>query len=127
MKDFSIESFLKTVLIADFEAHREEMMSTYFCPKERSVWTNKPARSIAGRIALKSAVCALAQKHFSAKTWSPHDVEIETDPNGAPGVAANSVSDPAFCAALTTEIFVSISHSKTSAAGLAVLATRSAS
>jgi phosphopantetheinyl transferase (holo-ACP synthase) len=125
MTDRSLmESFIETISISEVEAHLSDMLAECFHPSEQSAWQHKPAQSIAGRIALKAAMCALAKKHFPGLCLAQKDIIIEAASDGAPRIARIFSEDEASAALLKSEVFVSISHSRTKAAGMACIATR---
>jgi phosphopantetheinyl transferase (holo-ACP synthase) len=120
----SLESFVETIDIFDVKAHLTFMLAEHFHPSEQERRRQQPVQSIAGRIALKTAVCGLAKKYFPTLCLSQRDVVIDTASDGAPVITDIFTEDEAAAALLKSAVFVSISHSRTRAAGMACIATR---
>ncbi len=113
------------VSIADVNARREWYLSTYFAPPERERLRDKPVQTIAGRVALKRALCRLTATLSLSVDLSPCDVVIERREDGAPQINGFANVASTRFAEILEALSVSISHSKTTAAGLALLTDRS--
>jgi phosphopantetheine--protein transferase-like protein len=118
----SIRSCLETVLIQEVKRSREAILCTHFTDDERAAFDQLPVQSIAGQLAVKRAVCRLAAALKSALALSCRQVVVLRDQSGAPKIGSISCADEDFRALLEAEVLVSISHSKTTAIGLAVIA-----
>jgi phosphopantetheinyl transferase (holo-ACP synthase) len=116
-----VVSFLETISIAETETRCAELLTSHFTRREQASFKNKPIQSIAGQLALKTAVCRLADELLNAGSTDPRSIEICRDENGAPNIIEASTPDREINEIIKNEIFVSISHSRETAVGLAVL------
>jgi phosphopantetheine--protein transferase-like protein len=117
-----IESVVEVIPIADIEGHLEDTLLRCFSEPEQQRFENRPARTIAGQVALKAAVRGLAQKALGAGDIALEDIDITRGENGAPRIRRVSTADADVNEVLENRVLVSISHSRVSAVGLAVLA-----
>ncbi len=120
----SVESFVETVGIAELRdaLGKDALFETVaadFHLEEQSEWGQRPIQSIAGRLALKSAVCELVKKHFPDLCLRRQDVIIDATLEGAPKISEIAAGDIEIVARLKSSVWVSISHSRTHAAGMA--------
>ena len=96
---------LETVHIREVTADRGELLAVHFSDAERPVAALLSDQSLAGRTAAKRAICRLQPD------LGPKDIVIDKHENGAPFLSSpNSI-----------RIFISISHTKNAALGLAAL------
>ncbi len=120
----TVKSFLQTVLIEDIKNNKDNIIAQCFTPDDQMKQLNNHVRSTAGRIALKLAICALAKEIFFENNLLPKDVIIEKDDLGAPCLTEVRMSDSKTAHVIKTEIFLSVSHSRTTAAGIAAISVR---
>ena len=118
-----IRSFLETVSVSAVENALEEILFSHFTKKERALFEQRPVQSIAGQMALKSAVLRLAADLAAAVRLERQHVEIVRDPSGAPRIGSVICADAELKAVLENELHLSISHTRTTAVGLAVIST----
>lgn len=113
-----IRSFLEIVLLADVKRSRNVVMEEKFSIREKAHLARAPLQTVAGFLAVKKAVAALAAS-VSGVGLDEREVVLSHAKSGAPRL----VSIPKkLCADMPDKknILVSISHSKTHAFGLAV-------
>lgn len=115
---------ITAVSIAAVREQLADYLLEYFNPAERNLQQNEPVQSIAGRVALKRAVCALTQAYGPEGTVSPTSVVIDRDNQGAPRVINMPPSLATLLRSDRERLYVSISHSKTTAVGMAILSQR---
>ncbi len=115
------DSFMEVVPVADIAASAKETLARHFSEAERHRFEGRPARTIAGQVALKIAVCRLARTRLGADLRTP-EVAISRTSVGAPVISGVENDDRRVREALLRRVLVSISHSRKSAVGLAVLA-----
>lgn len=116
-----VRSFLEIIPLEEVRPQLSEILSRDFNPSELETGRKRPVQSVAGRVALKRAICKLAAECYGLKELVPRDITIRTTAEGAPFLfhidSGNAASDQA----LVSDVFVSISHSRTTATGLAVI------
>ena len=116
-----IHSALKTISVLEVKAAVQDILSNDFTEKEHALFEMRPAQSIAGQLALKSAVCQLAEEIGAAVPLTCRQVEISRQPSGAPTIGSVSSVDTRLNGVLKSALHLSISHTKTTAVGLAVI------
>jgi phosphopantetheinyl transferase (holo-ACP synthase) len=116
-----VVSFVETISIADVEARCAELLACHFTRREQASLKTKPIRSVAGQLALKTAVCRLVDELLNAGSTEPRSIEVHRDENGAPNITKASTPNRGINEIIENELFVSISHSRDTAVGLAVL------
>jgi phosphopantetheinyl transferase (holo-ACP synthase) len=105
-----IRSILVSIDIEEVQKDREALVNTHFSPEERVELADRHVRSTAGRLALKRAILG----HLTDRpTLTEKDIVISRLPNNPPLLI--SVLD------LPGSLFLSISHTRNTALGLAVL------
>ena len=116
-----VRSVLETVSVLEVKEAAQTVLSRDFTEEERALFENRPAQSIAGQLALKTAVCRLAADLAAGHPLACRQVEISRHPTGAPIIGSVSCDDGALKALLERALHLSISHTKTTAVGLAVI------
>jgi phosphopantetheinyl transferase (holo-ACP synthase) len=111
---------IETETIAAVLSRRAAIEAEHFSPAELRALAGRHVQSLAGRLALKRALCRLLGVNGPGARLEPRDFVIAEGPNGAPMLGR-------LPAALQTEpearrglLFVSIAHTKAQAVGLAV-------
>jgi phosphopantetheine--protein transferase-like protein len=117
----AVWSHMEQISIQAVRDWESELMQRCFSPAERQDLACEPLQTIAGRLALKRAICRLAAQRFGASTLQEADVELQRTPNGAPAIVRVTLSDRALRNILENDLYVSISHSRKSAVGIAVI------
>jgi phosphopantetheinyl transferase (holo-ACP synthase) len=110
-----VRSRLKSLAVASAASGRALIEKRHFSPAEIAELGERPVQSLAGFLALKSALVALWADAGVATPAAPRDFEISHHPGGAPRIAS-APPGPA-------GVFVSISHTRTWAYGLAALSS----
>jgi phosphopantetheinyl transferase (holo-ACP synthase) len=110
-----VRSVLVTVDLEEVHLNREALLHSCFTEDERIELSRRHVRSTAGRLALKRAVRQIVAVGVSP---SLRDIVLGRGPNGRP-VLLSLGADPA--GPLPDGLFVSISHTRNTAYGLAVL------
>jgi len=105
-------SYLETLQVAAVEAGRRRIEEEHFSPTEVAAFGRRRAQSVAGALALKRALARLLADTGGAPA-APRDFELGHHPSGAPLLLAA----PAGVA--LASVFVSISHTRQWAYGLA--------
>ena len=105
-------SHLETIQVAEVEAGRGRIEAEHFSPAEIAALGSRRAQSVAGALALKRALARLLADTGGAPA-APRDFELGHHPSGAPLLLAA----PAGVA--LASVFVSISHTRQWAYGLA--------
>jgi phosphopantetheinyl transferase (holo-ACP synthase) len=123
-KATDIRAFLEVISIDDVRAHLDACLAQDFNEAEKRYRENRPLQSVAGCLALKRALCRAAVDCFGLYRIHERDFTIETPKNDAPRLARIDTEDTAVARAMQDAAFVSISHSRTTAAGLAVIRDR---
>lgn len=114
----AVLSFLGTVEIAHVKQSLGAMLEADFSEQERAALGGRSVQSVAGFLALKRAVMALARSVGAGSHLSERDVELSHDANGAPVVLSVGAGAGA---GILGRLRVSISHTSTTAYGLAVI------
>lgn len=115
------QSVIEVVAIADIE-HRHRDRITADCSETERRWlATKPLQTIAGQLALKAALGRLIRDDLGESTVSLRCVDILRDENGAPYLKGAPELDADLRRRLEQDVMVSISHSRTSAVGMATL------
>ena len=105
-----IRSILVSIDIEEVQRDRDALLDTHFSPEERTELATRHVRSTAGRLALKRAVLGLLSDR---PILTEKDIVLKRLPNNPPLLV--SVLD------LPGNLFLSISHTRNTAHGLAVL------
>jgi hypothetical protein len=105
---------LVPVPLAEVALRRDEVLARSFSPAEAAALQGRADRSVAGRLALKRALADLWPLLLPGSAPQPADFAIASAADGGPVLAA--APGPA---ALRASVRVSISHSRTTAWGLA--------
>jgi phosphopantetheinyl transferase (holo-ACP synthase) len=105
-----IRSILVSLDIEEVQRNRDALLDTHFSPEERAELAARHIRSTAGRLALKRAVLGLLPDR---PQLTEKDIVLKRLPNCPPLLV--SVLDP------PGNLFLSISHTRNTAYGLAVL------
>ena len=106
--------------ITTVAAERDELEAAHFSPRERAELAGRHVQSVAGRLALKRALCELFASVQPGVALSPRDFEITDSPTGAPVLGPLPATLRDAPAARRGRLFVSIAHSKAQAVGLVV-------
>jgi phosphopantetheinyl transferase (holo-ACP synthase) len=101
---------IETETIAAVLSRRAAIEAEHFSPAELRALAGRHVQSLAGRLALKRALCRLLGVNGPGARLEPRDFVIAEGPNGAP-------TEPEARRGL---LFVSIAHTKAQAVGLAV-------
>ncbi len=109
-------SFLETLQVATVEAARRQIEEEHFSPAEIAAFGKRRAQSVAGALALKRALVRLWAGAGAAA--APRDFELGHHASGAPRLVA---APPGVALA---DVFVSISHTRQWAYGLAAAGSR---
>jgi phosphopantetheinyl transferase (holo-ACP synthase) len=110
--------------IARVAEDRERYAAEQCSPAEQLALAGRHVQSLAGTVALKAAVIDLLSTLYPDVELSRRDVEIGHEPGGAPEVRHLPVSLPTGSGGTPAKLFVSITHTKEHAIGLAVLEQR---
>jgi phosphopantetheinyl transferase (holo-ACP synthase) len=113
-----VRSRLETTAVAAVEAERGRIEERHFSAGEISDLGKRRVQSLAGFLALKRALAALWADAGHPAPAEPRDFELAHYPSGAPRL----VAVPAGVA--LADVFVSISHTRQWAYGLAVIGGR---
>jgi hypothetical protein len=105
-----ITSILVSIDIDEVEKDRDNLLDNHFTPEERTELAPRHIRSTAGRLALKRAILGHLADH-------PHFAEKDIVLTGTPRCPPQLIS----AIRPSGRLFLSISHSKSTAHGLAVL------
>ena len=111
-------SALRLVHLEELSAHREELIGEHFHARERTAARELSAQTLAGRIAVKRAALAVL---WELSDPPPGAARLSLV-SGAPGrysLTPLVAADPAW-AARCAAILTSVSHTQTTAYGLAV-------
>jgi phosphopantetheine--protein transferase-like protein len=111
-------SRLETLAVAEVEAERRQIEERFFSPAEIGDLGNRRVQSLAGFLTLKRALAALGVDTGCATAAGPRDFELSHHANGAPRLVA--VPEGIALA----DVFVSISHTRQWAYGLAAIGGR---
>jgi len=111
---------LATVAIADVASERLKLEAEHFSPAERAALAGRHVQSLAGRLALKRALCDLLGPECVGTRLAPCDFVILETAGGAPALGAVPGALSSAAAGPLGRLFVSISHTKARAVGLAV-------
>ena len=106
-------SYLETLQVAAVEAGRERIEEEHFSPAEIAALGSRRAQSVAGALALKRALVRLWAAAGAAATAAPRDFELGHHASGAPRLVAAPEG------VALADVFVSISHTRQWAYGLA--------
>ena len=106
-------SYLESLPVAAVEAARRQTEEEHFSPAEIAALGNRRAQSVAGALALKHALVRLWAVAGSAATATPRDFELGRNASGAPRLVAAPEG------VALADVFVSISHTRQWAYGLA--------
>ncbi|MCJ7601696.1 MAG: hypothetical protein MUO63_09375 [Desulfobulbaceae bacterium] len=112
-----IRSVLVTLDIVEVQCNREAFLDAFFCTEEREELKTRNVRSTAGRLALKRAVLHLLSEGKD-RVLTEKAIVLGRQPNGRPALL--SAGDRP-TGSLSNNLFLSISHTKSTAYGLAVL------
>ena len=118
-----LRTFMETIPIASVTGREQAILERYFSMDERAALAHRPAQTIAGQLALKTAICNLVAELFSASPIGETEVEITRTPLGAPRIDRITCSDDGAKARLENDVLVSISHARESAVAVAVIRT----
>ena len=113
--------FLETVAIKEVHDDVEGALTANCSHREICWLKTAPVQTVAGQVALKTALVTLVAHCFDTIALKPQQVEIFRHPDGAPHLAPAADLPAALIDALTTRVRVSISHTREYAVGLAVL------
>jgi phosphopantetheinyl transferase (holo-ACP synthase) len=105
-----IRSILVSIDIDEVQRSREALLNTHFSPEERTELDTRHVRSTAGRLALKRAVLGLLP---GRSRLTEKDIAITRLPKNPPRLVSKLYAPG--------NLFLSISHTKNTAYGLAVL------
>lgn len=117
----AVWSHMERISIQAVRDWESELVRRCFSAAERANLASEPLQTVAGRLALKRAICRLAAHRLGVSSIQEADVEIGRTGNGAPVVVRVAFDDPAIRAVLENQVHVSISHSRQSAVGIAVI------
>ena len=112
-----VRSVLVTVDIEEVRCNRDAFLDACFTDEERAELSARHIRSTAGRLALKRAVRQLVAG-WKALVLTEKDIVLGRGPNGRPVLL--SLGDRP-TGLVPDSLFLSISHTKSTAYGLAVL------
>jgi phosphopantetheinyl transferase (holo-ACP synthase) len=110
----------QSLAIATVAAERAELEAEHFSPRERDELAGRHVQSLAGRLALKRALCQLLAPEQPGVALAPRDFVIMGSPTGAPVLGPLPATLRDVPEARRGRLFVSITHSKAQAVGLAV-------
>lgn len=110
----------ESLTITTVAAKRAELEAAHFSPLERAELAGRHVQSVAGRLALKRALCRLLAPAEAGVTLEPRDFVITDSPTGAPALGPLPPTLLDAPEAQRGRLFVSIAHSKAHAVGLAV-------
>jgi phosphopantetheinyl transferase (holo-ACP synthase) len=113
-----VRSRLETLAVAAVEAERRQIEERFFSPAEIGDLGSRRVQSLAGFLTLKRALAALGVDADCATAAGPGDFELSQHANGAPRLVA--VREGIALA----DVFVSISHTRQWAYGLAAIRGR---
>lgn len=113
-------SAIETIAIAEVARDRGTLEAEHFSPAEQAALGSRPVQSLAGRLALKRALCQLLGAECSRGQLEPRDFIIGETPGGAPALGPLPTALSSGTASPLGRLFVSISHTKMQAVGLAV-------
>jgi phosphopantetheinyl transferase (holo-ACP synthase) len=113
-----VRSRLETLAVAEVEADRRQIEERFFSPPEIADLGSRRVQSLAGLLTLKRALAALGVEAGCAATTAPGDFELSHHASGAPRL----VAVPEGIA--LGDVFVSISHTRQWAYGLAAIGGR---
>ncbi len=111
----TIVTVVTRLVIDEVEKVRDSIFETAFTTVERNFLAPRHIRSTAGWLALKKSIIQLAGENGRG-SLSEKDIEITCLADGRPVIAG--ITSPAI---QPGDLFVSISHTRTTAYGLAVL------
>jgi phosphopantetheinyl transferase (holo-ACP synthase) len=107
-----IRSVLVSIDIEEMQGNRDSLLDACFSAEEQIELSTRHVRSTAGRLALKRAVLQLLSDRKD-RVLIEKDIVLSRLPNGRPVLV--SMPDP------PGNLFLSISHTRNTAHGLAVL------
>ncbi len=107
-----------SIAISDVEKTKENILSSSFNTTEKEELAGRHIRSTAGWLVLKKALCRLLEQLDMARL-SEIDVSLKRTDAGRPYIADINIQ-AMDKASLTRNLFVSISHNRTTAYGMAV-------
>jgi phosphopantetheinyl transferase (holo-ACP synthase) len=110
-----VRSRLKSLEVISAARGRAEIEKRHFSTQELAELAGRPIQSLAGFLALKSALVALWADAGAPAPAVPRDFELAHHPGGAPRIV-QAPPGPA-------DVFVSISHTRSWAYGLAAMGT----
>ena len=112
-----VTTYVCVVRIAEVRDQAAELLARHFAPEEAAGLAVKPAQSLAGALALKRALVQLFREADPRAEVTERDFHLTHDGDGAPRVIGWPGS--ARAAVAPCAVRVSISHSRTTACGVA--------
>jgi phosphopantetheinyl transferase (holo-ACP synthase) len=113
-----VNSRLETLAVAAVEAERKQIEEQHFSPREIGDLASRRAQSLAGFLALKRALAALWADAGCTAAVQPRHFELAHHASGAPRLVAAPEG------VARADVFVSISHTRQWAYGLAAIGGR---
>jgi len=113
-----VRSRLETLAVAGLEAERRQIEERFFSPREIGDLGTRRVQSLAGFLTLKLALAALWIDAGCAAAAGPGDFELSHHVSGAPRLVAAPEG------VVLSDVFVSISHTRQWAYGLAAVGGR---
>jgi phosphopantetheinyl transferase (holo-ACP synthase) len=100
---------------------RERFAAEHCSAAEQAALGGRHVQSLAGAIALKAALVDLLSSLFPDVELSRRQVELGHEPDGAPEIRSLPVALPTLPDGTPAKLYISITHTKEHAIGLAVL------
>lgn len=114
----TLTSVVTTIPISEVEENCEHILSSFFNDGEKEELSTRHIRSTAGWLVLKQALCTLLQQ-MQVQQLSEKDFTLKRTTTGRPYIHDINI-EPHEKNTLTEKLFVSISHTRTTAYGMAV-------
>jgi phosphopantetheinyl transferase (holo-ACP synthase) len=119
-----VRSATSYVAVAEVAARRAELADEHCTPAEREELAGRHVQSLAGNLALKQALVALLAAEAPESPVRSTELELRHRPDGAPELVRGPLALRAAADGRARQLYVSISHTRSRAVGLAVLAER---
>lgn len=110
-----VATVLTSLDISEVEKERQALVESAFTTKEKDYLSTRHIRSTAGWLALKKSIVKLVEEN-SNYVLGEKDIVLQCLADGRP-----VISDIVTSVGFARNLFVSISHTRTTAHGLAVL------
>ncbi len=114
----NLTTVISSLDIAEVEENLTYIHSTHFSENEVAELSKRHVRSTAGWLVLKQALCKLL-KQLQLAQLTEKDLSLKRTQSGRPYIKDINIA-PAKRQELQEKLFVSISHTKTTAYGMAV-------